>query len=166
MNQPFLRIFRSLNTAAVRYVVVGGFAAVMHGNNRFTADVDLIIDLNPVEARKAIEAILSLGFKSRIPVDPFHFADPVERNSWVKEKNMKVFSFLDPTSPLFAVDIFADPPMEFEALYDRSLSLTFEDVEIRICSLDDLIEMKQRSGRPQDLLDIENLQILKAKRTI
>ena len=50
-------IFDALNRADVRYVVVGGLATVLHGYARLTADVDLIVDLVPAEARKTIAAI-------------------------------------------------------------------------------------------------------------
>ena len=38
-------LFRALNASGTRYVVVGGVATVLHGYARFTADVDLILDL-------------------------------------------------------------------------------------------------------------------------
>src|SRR5439155_1529323 len=38
----FEPLFEALNTAEVRYVVVGGFAVVLHGHARLTADIDLI----------------------------------------------------------------------------------------------------------------------------
>jgi len=49
----FEPIFEALNSAQVRYIVVGGVATVLHGFARLTADLDLIVDLQPVEARKA-----------------------------------------------------------------------------------------------------------------
>lgn len=41
---PFERVFRALTDAGVRHVVVGGFAAVLHGHARLTADIDLVLD--------------------------------------------------------------------------------------------------------------------------
>jgi ABC-type tungstate transport system permease subunit len=40
----FEPVFEALNGAQVRYVVVGGFATVLHGHARLTADIDLVID--------------------------------------------------------------------------------------------------------------------------
>ena len=51
----FEPIFDALNRARVRYVVVGGFATVLHGHARLTADIDLVIDLSPAEVRKALD---------------------------------------------------------------------------------------------------------------
>lgn len=53
---PFGPIFRALNEAEVRYVIVGGLATVLHGHTRLTLDIDLVVDLEPSEAKKAIQA--------------------------------------------------------------------------------------------------------------
>ncbi|MBI4637248.1 MAG: hypothetical protein HY727_12940 [Candidatus Rokubacteria bacterium] len=51
----FEPLLDALNRAAVRYVVVGWFATVLHGYARLTADIDLVVDLAPDEARKAVD---------------------------------------------------------------------------------------------------------------
>ena len=61
-------LFEALNRADVRYVVVGGVAAVLHGHARLTMDVDLVVDLAAPEAGKAIDVLTSLGFVPRVPV--------------------------------------------------------------------------------------------------
>ncbi|MDQ3031572.1 MAG: hypothetical protein M3Y87_04085 [Myxococcota bacterium] len=52
----FEPIFRAPDEAGARYVVVGGLAVVLHGYARLTADIDLVVDLAPGEAIKAIAA--------------------------------------------------------------------------------------------------------------
>jgi predicted nucleotidyltransferase len=42
-----VRICRSLNAAGARYVLIGGFAVIAHGDTRFTKDIDLLIDDSP-----------------------------------------------------------------------------------------------------------------------
>lgn len=41
------RVCSALNDANVRYVLIGGFAVIVHGGGRFTKDVDLLIDDAP-----------------------------------------------------------------------------------------------------------------------
>ena len=43
-------VFASLNRHDVRYVVIGGIAAVLHGVPRATFDLDLLIDASPENA--------------------------------------------------------------------------------------------------------------------
>jgi hypothetical protein len=49
-------IFRALAEARVRYLVVGGLAVVAHGYVRFTADVDLVLDLESGNVERARRA--------------------------------------------------------------------------------------------------------------
>lgn len=46
----FHRIFQALEASGVRYLVVGGVAVVLHGHPRFTADLDLVVSLDPDNA--------------------------------------------------------------------------------------------------------------------
>jgi hypothetical protein len=142
----FEPLFEALNRGDVRYVVVGGVAVVLHGFARLTGDVDLAIDLRPAEARKAVTALLALGLRPRLPVDPFDFADPVARGSWVREKGMRVFTFLDPANPLLLVDCFAEDVVPFDELWARSELMTLASTAVRVASIPDLIALKRRAG--------------------
>lgn len=156
----FEPLFDALNRAQVRYVVVGGFATVLHGHARLTADVDLVIDLSPEGARRAIETLTGLGFRPRAPVEPLAFVDPATRRQWVGEKGMRVFSMWDPANPMREVDLFAENPVDFEGLWQRSETIQLSQTVARVASLPDLIQLKRLAGRPQDLADIEALEII------
>jgi len=151
-------IFAALNRAEVRYVVVGGVAVVLHGHARLTADLDLAVDLSAPAAKKTIETLVRLGLEPRPPVDPFGFADPNQRAAWIEEKNMQVFSMWSPANPLLAVDLFVEEPIPFEDLWARSQAVPLGNISVRIAAISDLISMKRRAGRPQDLIDIEELE--------
>lgn len=154
---PFVSIFQLLNDANVRYVVVGGVATLLHGYVRVTADLDLIVDLDATEAEKAIRVLTGYGFKPRIPVDPLQFADSKVRTQWIDEKGMQVFSLYHLTTLGLTVDLFARHPIPFELLWQRSVLMDLGDTQVRVCSIDDLIEMKRQAGRHKDLDDIEQL---------
>lgn len=153
-------LFSALNAADVRYVVVGGVAVVLHGYARLTGDVDLIVDLDPVEARKAIDTLVGLGLRARAPVDPARFADADARAEWIREKGLRVFSLWDPAQPMREVDLFTESPIEFATLWDRSSLVDIGETEVRVASIDDLIALKRLASRPQDLLDITELEAI------
>ena len=44
-------VFSSLQRHKVRYVMIGGIAAVLHGVPRATFDLDILIDANPNNAQ-------------------------------------------------------------------------------------------------------------------
>lgn len=162
MTNPFLRVIDALNRHDVRYVIVGGFAAYLHGTRRLTIDLDLVVDLAPDAARNAIDALLSIGLSSRLPVEPHQFADPAHRAQWVREKHMTLFTMFDPATPGFVVDLFAESPKDFEALFASATTIELEGRSARICAIDDLIAMKLQAGRAQDLLDVESLREIKS----
>jgi|HubBroStandDraft_6_1064221.scaffolds.fasta_scaffold1200854_2 hypothetical protein len=161
------KFFSALNRDDVRYVVVGGLATVLHGFARLTADVDLIVDPDPVEAKKTISVLLGLGLLPRAPVDPFSFADAATRRGWIETKNMVVLSFWDTTQPLHEVDLFVESPIGFADLWSRAEEISYWDTTIRIASIPDLIHLKRLAGRPEDMRDVEALEeILRRKRDL
>ena len=160
----YLPLFKALNDADVKYVVVGGFATVLHGYARLTMAVDLMVDLAPQEATRAMQTLESLGFKPRAPVPAVQFADAAKRKEWIEQKGMKVFSFHNPANPMLTVDVFVQHPIPFTDLCARAERMVIEGVPVYICSIEDLITLKQQAGRPLDLLDIEKLRIIQEKR--
>lgn len=160
----FEPLFTALNDAGVRYVVVGGFAVVLHGCPRLTADVDMAVDLSPDGAAKAIQTLLGLGLRPRAPVDPMDFADAEKRATWEREKGMRVFNLSDPANPLREVDLFVRNPIDFEELWARSETVALAQTTVRVASIPDLIAMKSAIGRPQDLADIEALRLVLKRR--
>ncbi len=160
----FRDIFRRLAMSDVRYVVVGGIAVVLHGHLRLTKDLDLVIDLAPDSARRALSSMLDSGLQPLVPVNALDFADPEKRRSWIEEKNMVVFQMRDPHDLRRSVDIFVDYPVPFEELWQRATLLTIDDVTVHVASISDLIEMKRKAGRPQDVDDIAQLEKLERLR--
>lgn len=157
-------IFKVLNAAGVRYVVVGGVATLLHGYARLTADVDLAVDLAPQEALKMIRALAGKGFRPQVPVSAETFADPAVREEWLQEKHMRAFSLVDSTNPMRVVDLLLKPEVPFEDLFARSQEAFVGETTVRIASLDDLIALKRYAGRPQDLTDIEELEAIRRRK--
>jgi predicted nucleotidyltransferase len=159
---PFLKAIDALNNSGARYVIVGGLAGYLHGTRRITVDLDLILDLRSQESLRAIDALLSAGFQSRLPVDPHQFADPLIRTGWIRDKNMVVFSLFHPELQGFIVDLFVDEPIPFESLYERSTELNFDGSKARVCAIDDLIDLKLKADRDKDRADVIMLRELKS----
>jgi hypothetical protein len=153
-------VFQALNDAGVRYVVVGGLAVVLHGHARLTADVDLAVDLEDQEARRAIDALVGMGLCPRVPVDPKEFADRSVREGWIRDRGMQVFSMFDPSNPMRVVDLFAENPIPFEDLWAHAQKVSLRTTTVRVASIPDLIHLKRLAGRPQDLADIAHLEAI------
>jgi hypothetical protein len=153
------KIISALNDSGARYLVVGGLAVVAHGHVRFTADLDLLLDLDPQNLKKALAALRGLGYRPRLPVPAEDFNDPDIRERWVREMNLEVFSLFSDQHPATEIDLFASDPLGFNAAFERALRMEVaQGVEATIVSLPDLLKLKRAAGRPQDLLDIEKLE--------
>lgn len=161
--RPLLDVLRALHEAQVRAVVVGGVAVVLHGHLRMTADLDLVLDLEPANVASAITVLEGLGLRPRLPVPARDFADPHVRARWQRERHLTVFSLHDPADPLREVDLLADSPLPFAELWGASRVVVVDDVPIRVASCEHLITMKRAAGRPQDLADVEALEDLRAE---
>ena len=157
----FEALFRALNDGGVRYIVAGGVAVVLHGHPRYTKDLNLVVDLASQQATAAIEALLSLGLVPSAPLDPLSFADAGARQAWIREKGMTAFSLHHPDDARLAVDLFLEPPSDFDALWSASDEMPLETTTVRVLSLDDLIALKRTAGRPRDMLDLDELEQIK-----
>lgn len=154
-------VFAALADAAVRFVVVGGVAVVLHGHLRQTVDADIVIDLDDAPALRAIEVLSGLGLEPRLPVDAAQFADSATRGTWIEERGMRVFTMLDPRDPFFELDLFVESPIPFDELFGHAKPVTLGGREIRIASIDHLIQMKRAASRYKDLDDIQELERLR-----
>ena len=99
-----------------------------------------------------------------MPVDAEAFADPSQRRSWIEERGMTVFNLYDPDDPLRSVDLFVETPIPFDQLWSRSELIGLPGGDVRVASLEDLIAMKKKAGRPVDIADIEALEALRDER--
>jgi len=155
-------IFRALNDASVRYLVAGGLAVVAHGYLRLTADVDLILNLEETNVRRALAALAALGFRPRAPVPAEQFADPAIRRRWISEKGLTVFTMSSPLHEATEVDLFVESPLDFDSAYKSAYRVEVAPgVPATFIGFDDLVALKKRAGRPQDLADIDQLKLIR-----
>ncbi|MEQ1728752.1 MAG: hypothetical protein ABL982_10250 [Vicinamibacterales bacterium] len=152
-------LVEALNACGVRYMIAGGLAVVAHGHVRFTADVDLILDFSAPNLARAIDALRSLGYQPRVPVPFEEFADADTRARWSREKNMKVFCLYSDAHAATEVDLFVEPPLDFETAYASAARMEVAPgVYAVFVGYRDLLRLKTHAGRPTDLDDIRRLE--------
>lgn len=157
-------IVDALNTHGVRYLIAGGLAVVAHGYVRFTADVDIILDFEVDNLSRAVTALEHLGYRPRAPVPFRDFTDPGKRRQWVQEKGVTVFSLYSPDHPATEIDVFIEPPLDFDSAYRAAARLDVAPgVTAVFVGYHDLLRLKRQAGRPQDLDDIERLNAVRGE---
>lgn len=143
-----------MKAGRVKFAIAGGYAVALHGAVRGTVDIDLVLEISPANYKSAEEALNGAGLVSRLPVNAeqvFAF-----RGEYIKNKNLIAWSFWNPANPAEVVDIIiTDNLKNFKTTVVKAGGL-----ELPVISRADLIRMKRKSGRPQDLEDVKALEAL------
>ena len=143
MENYLKEMLLALADAGVAFVVGGGVAAVLHGVERVTLDLDIAVEMTDLNLGSLINAVEKLGLKPRIPVSLSDL----------------VFSLTDFDRPLRHLDIFLAPDLSYERLVQGAESVDIGHAKIKVISREKLIELKRsiQPPRAKDLFDLEEL---------
>ncbi len=162
MNNHLKEILTSLSRGGVKFVVCGGVAAVLHGVERLTMDIDLSVSMDHKNLTALLDILKQLGMVPRVPVSPESLLDPEKRKIMTDIKNALVFTFIDINNPYRQVDIFLGKDTLYNELIQEAVIINFYGYEIPVISIPDLIKMKKMVNpiREKDISDIRELQRL------
>jgi hypothetical protein len=157
MSAPpdFEGVLRQLVESNVRFVLIGGLAMIAQGTANLTLDIDCLYDRDPDNIRRMVDALRSSHPKLRTPGEPV----PIrwEADFFNNVLNVTLSTDLGP------VDLMAEAPgiAGFEELWDHSQELLLFGIRVRVAAIDDLIRMKDATGRPKDTQHALQLRALK-----
>ena len=157
----YKKIFEILNQKNVKYLIVGGLAVNLYGVPRLTYDLDIIVENNPKNYERLIEALKQLKFSPKLPVKLEELTSKPKREEWVKKKNLIAFCVLNNDKPYEELDIILSHNIDFVEEYRRKADFDIENVIFPVISIDGLIKMKLYSKRKQDIQDIKTLKKIK-----
>ena len=126
-----------------------------------TADLDLVIDLSEKNVARFCHAMAQEEFEPALPVDPLQIADPNVRETWITSKHMVAFPFRHRHKSYIVIDVLIESPVSIDTLMANAQQSDTMPV-VSVAHIDDIITMKQASGRQQDLADIQSLEKVKA----
>lgn len=141
--------FESVN---LKYALVGGYALALQGIVRATIDIDLILSLNHKDFELAEASLEKIGLRSRLPVRASDIINM--RMEYIKNRNLIAWSFIDYNTPSRQVDILITK--DLRRVKTRKVSVGKR--KICVATLNELLKMKLASGRPQDLVDANNIK--------
>jgi hypothetical protein len=138
----YLDLFRKLEEEGVRYLVVGGVAVNLHGAERMTMNVDLMLGLDAPNLERFLAVANSLRLKPAVmPVTLEQFCHAEIVASWVREKHMLAFGLRGPELAAPSVDILIRPVVSFEEAYQRRARIPVGDLSISVAAPQDLIAL-------------------------
>lgn len=157
MGQPFdpVPILAELVRHKVRFVVVGGLAAVVQGSPLVTGDVDICYERIPENMERLVRALRELGARLRGAPDDVPFQLDVKTIA-----AGDAFTF---TTDAGSLDCLGTPAgtQGYEDLEANAVEVDLGEHTILVASVTDLIRMKRASGRRKDLAVLSDLEALR-----
>lgn len=155
MQNHYLNVITKLQQK--RYIIIGGFAAIMYGSDRFTPDLNLVIDFDPSNTQAIIKDLTELGLRHPRKIDPNELNDSCVRSEWMERYNWRFLPFESPSITGFRVEIALNPDPPYATLISDVHYAAIDNISVPLCSYQQLCAMKTRANRAQDLVDLENL---------
>jgi hypothetical protein len=152
-----LRALRTLDRHHVRFVVIGGLGARLHGSPTVTNDTDICYERSLENLEKLAAALRDLGATLRGLEEDVPFLLDAKTlaagDHFTFETRAGSFDCLGTPAGVGGFDDLADGAVPFDV----------DGITVLVASIDDLIRMKRAAGRPKDLIEVEVLGAVQAE---
>jgi hypothetical protein len=150
MHTPYEKLLESLAQAEVRFIVAGGLAVALNGFVRTTEDVDILVERSPENIERLLAALSSFGAGHARDLSPDDFDDAEGAIRIVED---------------FPLDIFTVMRGKHYADLIGSVRYTkINDLTISFLDAGALMQLKEKSQREKDQIDVAALKRLNRKR--
>ena len=137
-------IFASLQKHKVKYLVIGGIAAVLYGVPRATFDLDILIDGKPTNTRRLLDAFLEAGLGTASLTSP---KDVLAHEITIFRDRVRI-------------DVQTKTPgLAFSDAWNCRERMEYKGQEFWVVSKQDLITSKRAAGRTIDQEDVRLLTL-------
>jgi hypothetical protein len=150
-------ILAALERHGVRYVVIGGLAATLHGSPVMTTDADICPARDRVNLERLAEALNELRARIRTPDVPggLRFACDAAFLSRIEVALNMTTKFGD-----LDLSIIPSGTAGFEDLSRRAVTISLMGHPVTVASLEDIIRSKEAANRPKDQAVLPTLRLL------
>jgi hypothetical protein len=139
-------VFKSFEKNKVRYIIIGGISAILHGVPRTTFDLDILIQSTPQNAKKLLDALMEANFGT---VSLTNINDLLAHEVTIFEDRVRI-------------DVQTSTPgLHFNIAWKNRITMKYKGQKFFILSKKDLIKSKIASGRE---IDLEDVRLLKLKK--
>ncbi len=147
-DQDFREFIKCLNDNNVDYLLVGGYAVIIHGYRRTTGDMDIWVDNTKENYKKLVKTFFEFG----LPL-----LDMSEEN-FLNTSMFDVFSY--GRSPVTIDILTLVKGCNFPEAKESSEIYMDDDLSIKVIDRNTLRRAKIASGRYRDLDDLEQLSLI------
>jgi hypothetical protein len=151
----FVDLLERLGDAKVEFVVVGGYAGIVHGCTYMTQDVDICCDFSPANLLALQKALSSLH--------PVHRMTAARKPLELTAENAGEFKNLYLDTDLGHLDCLSEilGLGGYEQVRRASVSVEVEGRQFRVLSIDALITAKEAMNRPRDREAVRQLKAVR-----
>jgi len=155
MSSDFPNLLDRLVKAGFDFVIIGGYAGIVHGCTYVTQDIDLCCDFSPSNLLALQRAVSDLH--------PVHRMTPGRKEFELTEKTAATFKNLYLDTDLGQLDCvsFVAGIGDFQTSKQASAIVTVGCLELRVLGLDALIKAKKAMNRPHDRQAVLQLEAIK-----
>ena len=140
----------------VDFIIVGGFAVVAHGRVRGTKGIDICPDPDPANLQRLADALEDLNAES---LDTEEFGGELDLKPDLEGLSAGGnWRLATRVGQLDVMQYLSGLEEGYADLEPRAEEREFLGHRVRFCSYQDLITMKEAAGRPQDLVDVQDLK--------
>lgn len=137
------------------FVLIGGFAALVHGSSQVTQDLDICASLSSEQMLKLRQILKDLHPQHRMMPQKLSFLNFPENVEGLKNLYIETdWGILDILSQVSGIG-------PFSTVRERAIEVEIEGQKCRVISLDDLITAKLEIGRPKDKFTASELLYIK-----
>lgn len=158
MSSDFINLLERLVEAGVDFVIIGGFAGVVHGCTYVTQDIDICCDFSPATLLALQKAVSNLH--------PVHRMTPGRKSLELTEQTCGQFKNLYLDTDIGQLDClsFIDGLGDYSEVKRESELIEVEEMKMRVLNVDALIKTKKSMNRLRDremVLQLEAIKRLK-----
>ncbi len=137
-------VFKCLKEHNVKYLVIGGIAAILYGVPRATFDLDILIEATPENTQNLLDAFSEAGLGT---------ASLTSVND-ILANEITIFK------DRVRIDVQTSTPgIEFAEAWKNKKTMQYQSNDFYVVSKDDLIAAKTAAGRKVDLEDVTLLKL-------
>ena len=151
-------LLKTLVHSPVDFVLIGGFAAVLHGCNQSTRDIDICIVYSPEQIQLLRETLKNFHPQHRMDKEKTSFLEEPKELATVHDFHLITdLGTLDVISHIKGVGDYYD-------VLKNSDEIEIEGGKCYLISIDDLIKSKKALGRHRDLITVMELEAIREER--
>lgn len=151
------KLLQRLDDAGIDFVLVGGYAAMLHGSSLLTRDVDVCATLTPETIEKLREAFRNFHPRHRLSAPQQSFLD--NPGQGVALSNLYLNTDLGTLDLLGSITGVGD----YARVARDAVDIELFGRRVRAIGLDDLIAAKEALGRDKDLIAARELRVIREK---